>query len=136
VFPVVLVMANSTALGVTPVTGTPTVATLNAGLCHAFNGTVITPASIRVSWSVTNPDAANYSAKLYKDGILISTQDTAASMTYDETISGQVVDAPHFQWTSNWVFRVDIAAKSDGAVVSSKTSLAWQETYGTCSDLA
>lgn len=135
-FPVIAIMANSASLGVTPVTSVPTVATLSLGQCHAFNGTVIAPASIRVSWTVTNPDATTYSAKLYKDGILISTQDTAASMTYDEVISGQVVDGPHFQWQSNWVFRVDIAAKGGGGVVSSKISAAWQETYGSCSDLA
>ena len=75
--------------GTPPTTSTPTVSTLTTGACGVGH-TIASAAQIRIAWTVTNPDGVNYDAKLYENGILLSTQAVTASMHYDKTIGGAV----------------------------------------------
>lgn len=126
----IVALMNSSSVGTAPQTSTPTVATTSTGTCSGSN--TGTSASLRVSWTITSPDSANYAAKLYENGILKSTQDTAASMHWDKTVSGYVEDGPRSPFVANWVYRVDVVRKDNGLTVSSKTAATWGKTYGLC----
>jgi hypothetical protein len=119
----------------------PTCATGTAGACSGASGDpgvhVSTPATIVVSWVVDNADAALYGIKVYKDGVLKSTQG-GASTSYTYTVSGFTQDdatpggsAGH-PFTSAYVFRVDIYRLSDGTVADSKTASTWAQAYADC----
>lgn len=125
-----LAVMNSALAEAYPVTATPTVATTNAGAC--VGSSVETPAAIEVSWTITNSDPTNFTAKLYENGILKLSSATAASMHWDKTISGAVVDGPTMPWNANWIYRVDIVENTTGSVVSSKSSAEWTQAYGGC----
>jgi len=130
VFFVMLAAMDGAVAAATPTTSTPDVNTLNAGACF---GSIPNPAaSIRVTWTITNPDAALYSAKLYENNILKSTQDTAASMNYDKTVAGFVEGGNGNWWNADWTYRVDVVRKSDSEVVSTGTSAEWTQQYGEC----
>jgi len=113
-----------------PVPSTPTVASTGGGTCSGSS--VATPASIRVSWTITNPDGTNYTAKLYENNVLKSTAPTAASMHFDKTISAAVEDGSQMPWKANWTYRVDIIENLSGAVVATKSSAEWTQAYGGC----
>lgn len=125
-----LAVMNSSLAEAYPVTSTPTVATSNGGACNGAD--VDTPASILVSWTITNSDPNNFTAKLYENGILKLSQATNAGMSWPKTISGAVVDGPTMPWNANWIYRVDIVENTTGSVVSSKSSAEWTQAYGGC----
>lgn len=129
--PIVAIMANSTSLGGAAATSTPTVASTASGTCSGSN--TGQSAALRVSWTITNPAPTQYAARLYENGILKQTSDTAASMSWDKIVSGYVEDGPRSPFTADWTYRVDVVDKSNGRVVSSKTSATWERTYGLCS---
>ena len=118
--------------GTPPTTSTPTVATLTTGACGVGH-TIASAAQIRIAWTVTNPDGVNYDAKLYENGILLSTQAVTASMHYDKTIGGAVEGDAGHAWLSDWTYRLDIVRKSTSAVVDSQSSAPWEVQYGDCS---
>ena len=113
-----------------PVVSNVAVATNNAGAC--FAGTVDTEAIIDVTWSVANSNATLYRARLYENDILVSTQDSDASMSWQKTITGAVENGPNGQWNADWTYRVDIERKSDSQVMSSASSSQWTQLYGSC----
>lgn len=108
---------------------------LSLGQCNAlFDGTIDSEASIRVSWSLTNADAARFEIKVYQDGVLVSGSSAiAGDLTFfDITIGGAVVGGRSPVWLSDWVFRIDVIRKDDALVVSNASSVAWVQTYGGC----
>lgn len=125
-----LAVMNSELAEAYPVTSTPTVATTFGGSCDG--STVSDPATIRVSWTVTNVDALNFTVTLYENNISKATIPMSQGMHWDKTISGAVVNGPSMPWNANWTYRVDIADNASGVVVSSKSSAAWTQAYGGC----
>lgn len=130
-FAILAAMDGGTAT-VPPTTSTPSVTSTSTGACAL--GVPSPAASIRVSWTITNPDATLYEAKLYENSILVSTQNTAASMTWDKTITGSVESAQAVSgfWFADWTYRLDVVRKSDSQVMDSKTSTMWGQEYGSC----
>jgi hypothetical protein len=122
-------MDGATA-SVTPTLSTPTVATLAPGMCSG--GSVLVNASLRVTWTVTNGDAANYEIKVYEDGILKATQG-GTSTSYTKTVTGFVEDGFYNAFFADWTYRVDMCRISDSEVVDTKTAADWEQWYGTCS---
>jgi hypothetical protein len=106
----------------------PGVASTDAGLC-SFAHTVTRSAAIRVSWTLTNPYGVTFEAKVYENEILVA---VTTGLFYDKVISGQVENGS-LSLMSDWTYRVDIVRISDGAVVDSNYSSAWQQIYGDCS---
>lgn len=115
-----------------PVVSGVSVSSINAGACALRF--VAVEAQIRISWSLTSPDAALYDVLLYENGGLLATL-AGTTIQYDKTISGSVEDPSGSygsHWSSNWVYRVDVVRKSDGVVVSSASAPQWTLQYGDC----
>jgi hypothetical protein len=127
------VLAKAVVVPPAPSLSGGTVSHLTAGACNGVGG-VSTPAQLQVSWGVANPDAVNYSIKIYENSVFQSTI-SGSSTTYAKTITGYVEDTSGGRsgtFTSNWTYRVDLVRLSDGVVVSSVTTAAWQQLYGDC----
>lgn len=127
-----LAQAVSTPTG--PVLSGGTVSTTNAGACLIANGGVATPAQIQIAWSIAGVDAANYDIKIYENSVLLSTLAGSATST-SKTITGYVQDdagAYTGRFVSNWVYRIDMVRKSDGVVVSTRSTANWIVQYGDC----
>lgn len=125
---------GASPIRVTPSITTPTIATLAAGACSGH--TVSPSASIRVTWTVANADDTHYSTKVYFSdaggGFILQITQASSVVTFDMLVDGERENGTVHDFTSNWIFRVDVARKSDGLVVSTKTSAAWQKAYGHC----
>lgn len=113
----------------------PTVTALSAathvaGSCKTPRGTgIATPASVRVTYAIGNADYVNYSVKIYRDGVLVSTRSSAAT-TFDSSISGYV-QGDNEAYTPVIVYRVDVVRSSDSHVMSTK-SYTFSDSFGNC----
>lgn len=107
------------------------VATERLGSCSLGGGGIAEEAQIRVSWTVTNPDPAGYTTKVYENGVLVATL-TAGETYWIKTISGYVENDSNRSFISDWVYRIDSVANEGGAVRSSATSAEWVKEYGVC----
>lgn len=96
-----------------------------AGRCSPF-----APARIRIWWTLNNPYASTFQARIYENGIYIA---TVTALEYVKIIGGQIEDGLQGSY-SNWTYRVDIVRISNGAVVASQESSPWGQYYGVCSD--
>jgi hypothetical protein len=130
VFFVMLAAMDGAAAAVTPTLSTPTVATVNPGICSG--GSVLTNATVGISWTVTNGDDALYEIKVYEDGILIATK-TGTTTQHTKTVTGFVEDGFFNPFFADWTYRVDMVRISDSVVVDTKTAADWEQWYGTCS---
>ena len=122
---------GSSAPVVTPTVSAISVATLSGGTCSGTH--LSTSASVRVSFTVANADAANYTIKVYKDGVYVNST-TAASNHVDRTIGGYVTGHSG-GFVSAYVFDARVVRNSDGLVIAGagKTADTWVEEYGLCS---
>jgi hypothetical protein len=111
-------------------TAGPTVATLFAGTCNVPLRIVASPATLRVSWTLSSAYGALYQAKVYENGIL---KNTSTNFNYDKIVSGYV-EGDNDTMDADWTYRVDIVRISDSAVVASG-SVNWQKSYGNCSGI-
>lgn len=127
--PLLLIMRAATPV-LTPAVSSLAASTGSAGACNPSGG-IDTEASVHVSWSVANANSTLYSAKLYKSGVLVATQDTTASMSYSETVAGAVENGSVDPWVANWTYRVDIVRKSDSHTMDS-ASTSFTRNYGGC----
>lgn len=128
----VLFQAGNAA--VAPVSGAPSLVgpvafTGHAGVCPG----IADPASLLVSWNVTNPDDANYELRVLENGAPVLTG-LCSVTTYSKTISDFVQAGSFHRFTSNWTYTVQLVRKADGVVISSLVSSAWTRIYGTCSN--
>lgn len=124
-----------------PVIGVVSVAMLSSGSCTdnlIFGGDLVSPASLRVSWSIANPDtgALNFKTQVFENGNLVAELPSTA-VSWDKTVPGVVqllfTDIGWNSFTANWVYEVRAVAIDGGVGVSSSDSDAWTARYGTCS---
>ena len=129
-FFLLLAAMDGSVAAANPVVSNVAVATNNAGAC---TGTSPDPeAAIDVTWDVANANSTLYRARLYENDILVSTQDSDSSMSWQKTITGSVENGPNGQWNADWTYRVDIERKSDDQLMSSASSSQWTQLYGSC----
>jgi hypothetical protein len=112
-----------------PSVASVSVASLSGGSCSGTH--VGTNAKVRASWVINNPSDTAYTAKVYKNGVISQIVSASASGTDTATAPGVEGD-PHNQTTVNWVWRVDVVRNSDSAIISSKSSATFTESYGNC----
>ncbi len=122
---------GASAPAVTPSVTAITVATLSGGTCSGTH--LSTSASVRVSFTVTNTDTSNYTIKVYKDGVYVSST-TGGSNHVDYTVGGYVTGHSG-GFISSYVFDARVVRNSDGLVIpgAGKTASTWVEEYGLCS---
>jgi hypothetical protein len=101
---------------------------LAAGACAG--GALGSEAQVRLTCGVANP-RAGYSLKYYKDGALLTTV-SSSQQTHDYTVAGFKEGTGPSQFTSSYVFRVDLVRDVDGAVIASSTAATWAQTYSQC----
>lgn len=111
-----------------PSVGSLSVASLSGGSCSGTS--VGTYATVRATYSISNPSWTAYTVKVYKDNVLRQTL-TGAGTTYDTYTAPGVEGDPHNPITVNWTWRVDVIRNADSHTVSSK-SAAYTNTYGDC----
>lgn len=99
-----------------------------AGVCT--NSTVTTPAAFRVSWTITNPNAADYEIRIYENSVFKETLDGDV-VQWDRTVSGVIENGPRNSFLKSYQYDVEIARISDGQVVSTARGSISQR-YGTC----
>jgi hypothetical protein len=133
-----LLFALLPAVVTTPVPslGPASVASSGGGSCDPVSGGTVTSATLRVSWTISNPDGVLYSIRIYENGILQETLGGTVT-SWDKTLSGSVEagvvgESGVGQWTSNWVYRVDVVRLSDNVVVSTQSTSEWDQMYGVC----
>ena len=106
----------------------------NAGACDESGG-VATPAQIRISWAVGNPDDTNYQTVVLENGVQIAVLPTSTTL-WDKTINGNVETNALLgfnAWSADWTYTIKIQRKHDSVFTSSTDSAAWTHRYDTCS---
>ena len=118
--------AAQEAAETTPSLDSLSISTNQTGTC--FAGTVETSAAIQVDWTATNFNPATHQYKVYRDGVLVSTQGTEG---YGLELSGLVENDPHLAQTIDFNYSVQIERTSDSAVLASREE-SETKSYGVC----
>lgn len=108
-------------------TSGPSAAIQFDGFCSG--GSVSFPSRTNISWTASNFNASLHDYKVYKDGILVSTQSTSP---YTHQVDGFITNGFFHPTFKSWTFRVDIVRKSDSAVLATG-SVVWSAYYYLCS---
>lgn len=99
-----------------------------SGACSG--GSLTSEAQVRLTCDIQN-SRPGYSLKYYKDGVLLTTVSTDQE-THDYTVAGFKQGTGANQFSSSYVFRVDLVDNATGQVLDSKTAATWVQTYSTC----
>lgn len=124
-FGLIVALAAQAIVETTPSLDSMSIASLVLGTCTT---TPLQPASIRVSWTATGFNSSTQDYRVYRDGVLMSTQDTTA---YTLQLAGLVENDTHNGQDITFNYRVDIVRTSDSAVLVTRSASVTKH-YGNC----
>jgi len=122
-------MGASHSAVVAPSVSSLSVTLQNSGTCSGKS--VGTPASVRGTFAIANPDWVNYKVNVYVNGVLKTTLTAAGTTHYDFNLSGLVYSgsSPHNVTTT---FKLDVVRVSGGFVAGTR-SQSYTDEFGGCS---
>lgn len=121
-------MGASHAAVVAPSVSSLSVTLQDSGTCSGHS--VGTPASVRGTFAIANPDWANYKVNVYVNGVLRTTLTAAGTTHYDFTMSGLVFSgsSPHPVSTT---FKIDVVRVFGGTIAGTR-SATYTDEFGGC----